>query len=75
MEQEERSQEEIAKAVTTAFESVEIINELNSKESLSEHEVGRRIRNVKHLQGMIVQEWFEKALTDEQKVEINKLTK
>lgn len=68
---ENLTQEEIEKSVSAAFDSVNLINELNSKESLNESEIATVERNVEHLKIMMKKEWFEAALTEIQKNQIN----
>ena len=67
---EELTQEQIEKSISAAYDSVGLINELNSKEALTEEEAGTINRNIDHLNIMISKEWFANALSDTQKVEL-----
>lgn len=68
---EELTQEQIEKQVSAAFDSVNLINELQAKESNTEEEVSTISRNVKHLNIMMTKAWFNKALSTEQTAQIN----
>ncbi len=67
---EELTQEQIEKSISAAYDSVGLINELNSKEALTEEEAGTKNRNIEHLKIMLSKEWFANALSDTQKVEL-----
>lgn len=67
--------EQIQRSVSAAFDSVNLINELNQKENLTEEETSTLVRNVEHLKIMIAKEWFKNALTQQQKSEINTILK
>ena len=71
--QERYTAEEIQRHITSAFDSVNLINELNLLSSLSEEEQSIKQRNVEHLQIMTAREWFAEALTEEQTSIINQL--
>lgn len=71
--QENYTAEQIQKHIAAAFDSVNLINELNTIESLSEEQVSTKERNVQHLEIMIAKEWFVEALTEEQTSIINQL--
>ena len=60
----EITQEQIAKSVSTAFDSVDLINRNENDASAIE-------RNVEHLRVMMCKEWFISALTAEQTEQIN----
>ena len=62
--------EEIQNSVNAAYDSVNLINELNLIEELSNEEKDTLYRNKEHLKIMLAKEWFFNALTEEQKVEI-----
>lgn len=66
----EFTQEELEKMVSAAYDSVAIVNELKSKESLSELEQDTLFRNEEHIRIMMGKVWFVAALTDEQVVEL-----
>ena len=67
---EELTQEQIEKSISAAYDSVSLINELNSKEALTEEEDETKNRNVEHLKIMLSKEWFASALSKTQKVEL-----
>lgn len=67
---ENLTQEEIQNSVNAAYDSVNLINELNLIEELSEEEKDTLDRNKEHLKIMLAKEWFFNALTEEQKVEL-----
>jgi hypothetical protein len=71
--QERYTAEEIQRHITSAFDSVNLINELNLLSSLSKEEQSIKQRNVEHLQIMTAREWFAEALTEEQTGIINQL--
>ena len=73
MSVEELTEEQIAKSVSAAYDSVNLINELNTKAELTEDENATLNRNVDHLRIMLAKEWFASALTVEQKTELNSL--
>ena len=67
---ENLTQEEIQNSVNAAYDSVNLINELNLIEELSKEEKDTLDRNKEHLKIMLAKEWFFNALTEEQKVEL-----
>jgi hypothetical protein len=62
--------EQVAKSVSAAYDSVNLINELNAKESLTEDETATLGRNVDHIHIMLAKEWFVEGLTSEQLIEL-----
>lgn len=70
---EELTQQQIAKQVAAAFDSVNLINKLDGIEILTNDEIDTYNRNVEHLKIMMGKEWFIKALTTSQKTKINNL--
>jgi hypothetical protein len=72
---EEFKSEFTQKNVDAAFDSVNLINALNEKESLTEEETSRREANVEHLRIMMTKPEFVVLLTKAQKTEINNLIK
>lgn len=73
MSVEELTEEQIAKSVSAAYDSVNLINELKAKTELTEDENATIDRNVEHLRIMLAKEWFANALTAEQKAELEAL--
>ena len=67
---EELTQEQIEKSISAAYDSVSLINELNSKEVLTEEEADSKDRNIEHIKIMLSKEWFANALTKDQKTEL-----
>jgi hypothetical protein len=67
---ENLTQEEIQNSINAAYDSVNLINELNLIEELSNEEKDTLDRNKEHLKIMLAKEWFFNALTEEQKVEL-----
>ena len=63
-------QDQIEKSISAAYDSVSLINELNSKEALTEEEDDTKNRNIEHLKIMLSKEWFARALSETQKAEL-----
>lgn len=70
---EELTQQQIAKQVAAAFDSVNLINKLDGIEILTNDEIDTYNRNVEHLKIMMGKDWFVNALTAEQTTQINNL--
>jgi methyl-accepting chemotaxis protein len=68
---ENLTQEQIAESVSAAFDSVNLINELNAKTDKTQEDLDTISRNVEHLIVMMSKEWFVNALTSEQTSAIN----
>jgi hypothetical protein len=62
--------EEVAKSVSAAYDSVNLINELKAKETLTEDESATLTRNEEHIRIMMGKEWFVGGLTDQQITEL-----
>jgi len=62
---------EILQSVNAAFDSVNLINELNAKTDKTQDDLDTISRNVEHLIVMMSKEWFVNALTSEQTSAIN----
>jgi hypothetical protein len=62
--------EEVAKSVSAAYDSVNLINELKTKETLTEDETAALARNEEHIRIMMGFEWFVAGLTDLQVTEL-----
>ena len=67
---EELTQDQIEKSISAAYDSVSLINGLNSKEVLTEEEADSKDRNIEHIKIMLSKEWFASALTKDQKTEL-----
>lgn len=72
---EELTQEQIEKSVSAAYDSVNLINELNSKETKTEEDADAINRNKEHVKIMLGKDWFIEALTTEQKAELETISK
>jgi len=72
---EELTQEQIGQSVSAAYDSVNLINELNSKESKTEEDTEAINRNKEHVKIMLGKDWFVEALTSEQKAELETISK
>jgi len=70
---EDLTQEKIQNSVNAAYDSVNLINELNLIEELSKEEKDTLDRNKEHIKIMLAKEWFFNALTEEQKVELSSI--
>lgn len=62
---------EILQSVNAAFDSVNLVNELNAKTDKTQDDLDTISRNVEHLIVMMSKEWFSNALTSEQTIAIN----
>lgn len=61
---------EVAKSVSAAYDSINLINELKAKETLTEDETAALARNEEHIRIMMGFEWFVAGLTDLQVTEL-----
>lgn len=68
---ENLTQEQISQSVSAAFDSVNLVNELNVKTDKTQEDLDTISRNVEHLVVMMGMEWFSAALTAEQTTAIN----
>ena len=62
----ELTKEEVAQSVSAAYDSVNLLAELNAKETLTEEETATVTRNVEHIRIMMGKEWFVGGLTKKQ---------
>lgn len=69
----EYTKEEIQKSILSAYDSVNLINDLKAKESLNEEETNTLDRNIKHIEIMLGKEWFSNGLTAQQKTELESI--
>ena len=69
----ELTAEQVAKSVSAAYDSVNLLNELKAKESLTEEEVATVTRNEEHIRIMMGKEWFIGGLTKKQVTELQKI--
>ena len=70
---EDLTQEEIQNSINAAYDSVNLINELNLIEELSDEQKDILSRNKEHIKIMVEKEWFYNALTEEQKLELSNI--
>jgi hypothetical protein len=70
---ENLTQEQVQNSVNAAYDSVNLINELNLIEELSDEQKNMLSRNKEHIKIMLEKEWFYNALTEEQKVELSNI--
>jgi hypothetical protein len=63
----EITQEQIAQSVSAAFDSVNLINEINAQEEITQDDLDTIERNVEHLRIMMGEEWFYNSLNEENK--------
>jgi methyl-accepting chemotaxis protein len=68
---ENLTQEQIAQSVSAAFDSVNLINEINMQDEKTQEDIDTIQRNVEHIRIMMGHEWFVTALTAEQTEQIN----
>jgi hypothetical protein len=66
----ELTAEQVAKSVSAAYDSVNLLNELKVKETLTEEETATVKRNEDHIRIMMGKEWFVAGLTDAQITEL-----
>ena len=66
----ELTAEQVAKSVSAAYDSVNLLNELKVKETLTEEETATVARNEEHIRIMMAKEWFVAGLTDAQITEL-----
>lgn len=68
--------EEVANHISAAYDSVNLINQLNNlAQPLSVENAGKKDRNIEHLKVQMSKEIFVAGLTPEQLAEINNLIK
>lgn len=72
---EELTQEQIEHSILATYDSVNLINELNSKETKTEEDLDSVKRNKEHIKIMLGKDWFVSALTPEQKLELEGIYK
>jgi hypothetical protein len=66
----ELTNEQKIKSVLAAYDSVNLINELKSKETLTEDETLILNRNEEHIKIMLTKDWFVETLTPNQLTEL-----
>lgn len=68
-------QEKIEKMISNTLICIESINELNTKNGLTEQEASKLERNKEHLKFVMKKDWFVNNITESQKQEIETLIK
>lgn len=66
----EQTAEQIQQSIKAAFDSVGVLNDLNSLETLSEDQTMFKKANIDHLNIMMEKDWFSTNLTKSQKAQI-----
>lgn len=66
----ELTQEEIQRNIAAAYDSVNLINELELIQDPDTETLDTISRNKEHLKIMLAKEWFSEALTEQQTTEI-----
>ena len=69
----ELTAEQVAKSVSAAYDSVNLLKDLKTKESLTIEEVDTQRRNEEHIRIMMGKEWFVGGLTKKQVTELQKI--
>ena len=67
----EITNEEIQRSIVSTYDSVNLINQLEALETLTQEDLDTIDRNKRHLEIMIAKDWFLEALTIGQIEEIN----
>jgi len=62
--------EQVAKSVSAAYNSFNLINELKAKNTLTEEEEATLTRNEEHIRIMMGKVWFVAGLNDKQITEL-----
>lgn len=66
----EVTQEQARASVNAAFDSVNLINEINALAEKTQEDLDTLDRNVRHLEIMMGKDWFTAELTPEEKQQI-----
>lgn len=72
---ENLTKEDIQKHIKSAYDSVDLINELQLKQNPTQQETERIQRNIEHLKIMMSKEWFVSGLKVAQKKQLNEIIK
>jgi hypothetical protein len=67
---EEVTQEQARESVNAAFDSVNLINEINALAEKSQKDLDTLDRNVHHLEIMMEKDWFTDELTEQERQQI-----
>lgn len=66
----EVTQEEARRSVIAAFDSVNLINQINTQTEKSQEDLDSVERNIGHLKIMMAKDWFVAEATAEEKTQI-----
>lgn len=66
----EVTQEEARKRVNDAFDSVNLINQINTLTDKTQEDMDTLARNIEHLELMLTKDWFTAELTPEERQQI-----
>lgn len=64
------TQEEARRNVNAAFDSVNLINQINAQTEKTQEDLDALARNIEHLKIMMAKDWFVAELTPEEKQQI-----
>lgn len=64
------TQEQARASVNAAFDSVNLINEINALAEKTQEDLDTLDRNVRHLEIMMEKDWFTAELTEEERQQI-----
>lgn len=67
------TQEQARKSVNAAFDSVNLINEINLLNEKTQEDLDALDRNIEHLKIVMGKDWFVAELTPEEKTQIEAL--
>ena len=67
----EMTNEEIQRSIVSTYDSIDLINQLEALETLTQEDLDTIDRNKRHLEIMMAKNWFLEALTIGQIEEIN----
>lgn len=69
--EQQLTKEEVQQHIKSAYDSVDLINRLREKQSITNDEASNLQRNIDHLKIMMGKDWFVSGLKVAQKKEIN----
>lgn len=69
----ELTTEQKERSVLACYDSLNLVNELKTKETLTEEETDTLKRNEEHIRIMLQKDWFVGQLTAKQKTELSKI--
>ena len=69
----ELTTEQKERSVLACYDSLNLVNELKAKSTLTEEETDTLKRNEEHIRIMLQKDWFVGQLTTKQKTELSKI--